>query len=521
MAKRSIPGSERQPFKQAKAVGAADPTESFEVTVLLPRRSRDQFESRLHAHVASKDRTHLRREEFAQQFGADETDAAAVKSFANQHGLKVVEENLARRTIRLSGTVAQFEAAFGVTLQTFEYGEGKTYRGRTGPILVPDDLPDIKVLGLDNRPQAMPHFRLRSAGTAVAPRAAGASMTPPQVASLYGFPTGNANGQCIAIIELGGGFEQADIQEYFSGLNVAVPSVTAVSVDGGSNAPTGDPNGPDGEVMLDIEVAGSVAPGAALAVYFTPNTDAGFLDAITTAVHDTTNKPSVISISWGSAEVNWTAQAMQAMDSAFQDATMLGVTVTVASGDNGSSDGVSDGQNHVDFPASSSYALGCGGTNLSGANGAISSEVTWNELANNEGASGGGVSTVFPLPSWQQNLQVTDGQGNQSALQARGVPDVSGDADPQTGYTVRIDGTDTVIGGTSAVAPLWAGLVALINAKCGPVGFINPKLYSNPTSCRDVTSGNNPNFSAVAGWDACTGLGSPNGQNAINVFCGN
>jgi kumamolisin len=520
MAKRSIPGSERQPFRQAKAIAAANPAESFEVTVLLPRRSGAQFEDTLQTHIADKERTHMHRADFAEQFGADQKDAAAVESFATQHGLKVVEEDLARRTIRLSGTVAQFEAAFGVTLQNFEYAPGKTYRGRTGPILVPDDLPDIKVLGLDNRPQAKPHFRLRSAQGSVAPRAQAASMTPPQVAALYGFPNGNANGQCIAIIELGGGFVQDDIKQYFSSLNIPMPSVTAVSVDGGSNAPTGDPGGPDGEVMLDIEVAGAVAPGAAIAVYFAPNTDAGFLDAVTTAIHDTTNKPSVVSISWGSAEVNWTSQAMQAMDSAFQEGALLGVTVTVASGDNGSSDGVSDGKDHVDFPASSSYALGCGGTKLEGANGAISSEIVWNEMANNEGATGGGVSSVFPLPSWQQNLKTTDGQGKQSPLQARGVPDVSGDADPETGYAVRIDGTNTVIGGTSAVAPLWAGLIALINAKCGPIGFINPKIYGNSSACRDITSGNNPDFSASQGWDACTGLGSPNGQNAMNVFCG-
>ena len=143
----------------------------------------------------------------------------------------------------------------------------------------------------------------------------------------------------------------------------------------------------------------------------------------------------------------------------------------------------------------------------------------WNELTNNEGATGGGVSTVFPLPSWQQNLQVTDGQGKQSPLQARGVPDVSGDADPETGYNVRVDGSDTVIGGTSAVAPLWAGLIALVNATCGSVGFVDPKLYANPTACRDITSGNNPGFSASQGWDACSGMGSPNGQKAQSVLC--
>src|SRR4029077_3438103 len=178
--------------------------------------------------------------------------------------------------------------------------------------------------------------------------------------------TANGAGQCIAIIELGGGYRTADLRAYFKSVNLKMPKVTAIGVDGGKNAPTGDPNSADGEVALDIEVAGAVAPGAKIAVYFAPNTDRGFLDAITTAVHDKKRKPSVISISWGAAEANWTAQAMQSFDQAFQAAAVMGVTVCCASGDNGSPDGEQDGKNHVDFPASSPFALGCGGTRLVG-----------------------------------------------------------------------------------------------------------------------------------------------------------
>jgi kumamolisin len=269
--------------------------------------------------------------------------------------------------------------------------------------------------------------------------------------------------------------------------------------------------------MLDIEVAGAIAPGASIVVYFAPNTDAGFRDSISTAVHDAKNKPSVISISWGGPESAWTAQSMTAMDEAIQAGAAMGVTVCVASGDNGSDDGVGDGADHADFPASSPHALACGGTRLQAANGSITSETVWNDGANG-GAGGGGVSSFFQVPSYQEGLNVTRTHGATAPLRMRGVPDICGDADPQTGYDVRVDGNDTIIGGTSAVAPLWAGLIARINAaKASPVGFINPALYSHPGALRDITQGNNGSFAASPGWDACTGLGSPNGQKVADA----
>jgi len=344
------------------------------------------------------------------------------------------------------------------------------------------------------------------------------SFSPTQIAGLYGFPAGTGAGECVAIIELGGGFRPADLDTYFAGLGLAAPSVVAVSVDHGTNSPTGAGNGPDGEVMLDIEVVGAIANQAKIAVYFAPNTDAGFLDAITTAIHDTTHKPSVISISWGAAENSWTTQAMTAMDSAFQAAAAMGITVCCASGDNGSSDGATDGGDHVDFPASSSFALACGGTNLQASRSSVASETAWNGGAGG-GATGGGISSLFPLPAWQKALSATDVQGRPVPLTMRGVPDVAGDADPATGYNVRVDGADIVIGGTSAVAPLWAGLVACINGIKGkPAGFLNPQLYANPKALRDVTQGNNGDFRASAGWDACTGLGSPRGDALAGIL---
>jgi len=237
-------------------------------------------------------------------------------------------------------------------------------------------------------------------------------------------------------------------------------------------------------------------------------------------VHDGVNKPSVISISWGSAEANWTAQAMTQFDQAFQAAAAMGVTICVAAGDNGSGDGVADGQAHVDFPASSPNVLACGGTKLLASGPAtIGSEVVWNEGATTS-ATGGGVSAYFALPAYQARAGVPVSAATGKV--GRGVPDVAGDADPATGYEVRVDGQSFVIGGTSAVAPLWAGLVALMNQKLGhPVGFLNPMLYGSLVGkgvTHDITAGNNGSYAAKAGWDPCTGWGSPDGAKLVQAL---
>jgi kumamolisin len=511
-AKQSLPGSERKPLPGARAVAPADPQERLEVSLQLRRRNAREFAALLRRITGGKAQRPLDRAGFAARFGAAPADIAKVEAFASQAGLAVRRSDAARRTVILSGTVRQFNEAFGVELQRFEHAGG-SYRGRTGAIQLPPALRGVveAVLGLDNRPQAQTHFRLAEAG----PEAKGGSFTPTQLATLYKFPEGAGAGQCIAIIELGGGYQSSDLETYFSGLGLSQPTVTAVSVDQAVNQPGGDPGGADGEVMLDIEVAGAIAPQASIAVYFAPNTDAGFLDAINSAIHDSENRPSIISISWGGPESSWTQQAMDSFDQAFQSAAALGITVCVAAGDGGSADGVDDGAAHVDFPASSPHVLACGGTSLKAQGAAIASEVVWND-GNGGGATGGGVSGHFALPGWQSGLQLSANGGGvsagTSALAMRGVPDVAGDADPQTGYAVRVDGSDAVIGGTSAVAPLWAGLVARLNAiKGAPLGFLNARLYQNPAAFNDIAQGDNGAYAAVPGWDACTGLGTPDG----------
>jgi kumamolisin len=509
----------------AREVGPANPDERLEVSVRL--WSRAGKKPALSAEALAQpleQRKLLTRDQLEKQHGADPASIRQIEAFAQAHGLSVVEASAARRTVVLSGTVATMNAAFGVELKQFEHPNG-TYRGRTGPVQIPAELQDTieGVFGLDNRPQAKPHFRRRKDGSGVRAHASSVSYTPLQVASAYNFPGGaDGSGECIALIELGGGYKPTDLTSYFKQLNLSTtPKVSAVSVDHGTNHPTGDPNGPDGEVMLDIEVAGAVAPGAKIVVYFAPNTDAGFLDAVTTAIHDKTNQPTVVSISWGGPESSWTSQAMTSMDEAFQSAAALGITVCIAAGDDGSTDGVTDNLNHVDFPASSPYALACGGTRLTATGNTISSETVWNELANNEGATGGGISDFFALPTFQAGAKVPP-SANPGNHVGRGVPDVAGDADPITGYVTRVDGQPDVIGGTSAVAPLWAGLIARLNQKLQtPVGYANPLLYGAAAKAgafHDITSGNNGAYTAGPGWDACSGLGTPIGTALLSAL---
>ncbi len=515
-----LPGSERPALKDENippallahsvaANGDSKPGETIDVSVIVKRKA-PVDPAMLMDHTKR-----VSREEYEAKHGADPESIRLVKEFAAEYGLTVEPTpsviGSGYRTVHLSGTREAMEKAFSVVLKDQETAQGEL-RVRQGSICIPEELLGHveAVLGLDNRPVAKPHCR------GVQPHAVGTSYTPAQVGQLYGFPAGaKAAGQTIGIIELGGGYRTEDLTAYFKGLNLPAPAITAVSVDKGKNKP-GNANSADGEVMLDIEVCAAVAPEAKIVVYFAPNTTQGFTDAISTAVHDTTNKPSVISISWGGPESMWTSQAMTAMDQACQTAAALGVTITVASGDNGSTDGVAGTASHVDFPASSPHVLACGGTKLVGSGTTITSEVVWNENAINAGATGGGVSAFFAKPSWQASANVPKPTGSKGG---RGVPDVAGDADPTTGYQVRVDGQNSVIGGTSAVAPLWAGLIALSNAaNKNHAGFVNEILYEAPKSFHDITQGNNGAFAAAVGWDACTGMGSPIGTAVIKTL---
>jgi kumamolisin len=537
-----ISGSHREPLSGARRTADAPPDEKVRISLVVRRRPGAAGHSD-EPLSTSPDASRLElRQRLAEQLGADPREMAKVERFLRDAGLDVLSSDSATRIIAAEGTVEQMSTAFGVSLGHYQTDE-VTYRGREGAVHVPADIADLveAVLGLDDRPQARSHVKPgrdlvegelpdpesdadAAPGPAAAARAPAAKpMWATQVAKLYGFPKNNGAGETIAILELGGGYTDADLSAYFTRAKIRpAPSVEAVAVDQGSNQPGGDA---DGEVLLDIEVAGSIAPGAKIVVYFADNSDRGFLDALTTAAHDTTNEPSVISISWGGPEAAWTTQARKAFDGALADAAARGVTVLAAAGDHGAADGGGDGHVYADFPASSPHIVACGGTTLVASRGKIASEVVWND--NDGWATGGGISSAFKVPAYQQDISMPANL-NGSGKPGRGVPDIAGNADSASGYIVRVDGRWTVVGGTSAVAPLYAGLIAQLNQALGrPVGALLPALYGIPAAdranvFRDITTGNNSvpasqfgpataGYSAAAGWDACTGLGSVHG----------
>jgi len=411
-----------------------------------------------------------------------------IVAFATENNLSPSVEN---GLVKATGRLADLQTAFDMQLSPAQTPEGVMFRHRTGPVRVPAELVGAisAVLGLDDRDQSQPRGRIYEGV------ARPAAFTASQVSTLYHFPTGDGAGRTVDVIELGGGFSAADLQA--AGLNPAV--VTAVSIDGASNAYTGNANSADGEVALDIQVIGGVAPKARQRVYFAPNTDAGFVDAVAASLH-ATPLPDAVSISWGAPETQWTPQARNALDSLFTQLVGKGIPVFAASGDNGSKDGTP--ADVTDFPASAPHATGCGGTVLAGSAGTISSETACP-------SGGGGISKAFPLPAFQASL----------GLAGRGVPDISGNAAPQSGYQVFVgSSTPMVFGGTSAVSPLWAGLTALlVNALGHPVGNLNALLYAllGTTAFRDITQGSNGGFSAKVGWDAVTGCGTPMGVDLL------
>ena len=534
-----LPGSERAPLPAAENAGPVDSAQRIEITLVTRRRAA------LPRELVEGPVT-VTREELAARHGTAPADMDTVRTVLAAHGLEITEADPGSRRVKVAGSVAALSETFGAQLSMVRSSHPVSrqpveHRYREGSLRIPATLDGIvlAVLGLDDRPQARPQFRWApaaaardtgagTAGTgapgagapAAAPAAAPTSYTPPQVAQFYGFPPDTTGaGHTLAIIELGGGFGSSDLDPYFAGLGIPVPSVTAASVDGAANAPGQDPNGADGEVLLDIEVAGATAPGAAQVVYFAPNTDQGFVDGVTTAVHASPT-PTAISISWGQSEDSWTAQGRTALDQAMADAAALGITVCVAAGDNGSADAQTDGAVHADFPASSPHALACGGTSLRGNTFDGGDQLRDGvERRTRAGLDRRRDQRRFPAAVLAGvRGRARPGRRGAGAAAGRGVPDVAGCADPATGYQIRVDGQAAVVGGTSAVAPLWAALLCRLAEATGqPFGLIQSLLYpgagagQTAAGFRDITSGNNGAYAAGPGWDACTGLGSPDG----------
>lgn len=503
--KVALAGSDRGEPAAAVAAGDVDPAAPITVTLHLKHPAVAPREPGSAADLAALARR-TTRQGLAGERRRDYADAkGAIAAFAADAGLAVADVDLARRRIRLRGPTAAIAKAFDAPLRLYETGN-RRFRARTGPLLVPREIaPWLRaVTGLDARPQV----ERRTVGET----GAAAGVWPSTMAQLYGIQAEGAAGQCVGIIELGGGYAETDLRQAMNAMGVPFPKLAEVSV--GAVNTFGGGSASDREVALDLQVVAGAAPGADIAVYFAEFSPDGFVNAVLEAVHDDKRKPAIVVISWGGAENIWTPSFIDAMNAALRDAVRLGVTVVAAAGDGLACDGQFGRAAHVDFPASSPYVTGCGGTSitLSPDGKSIVAEQAWNDGAS---GTGGGISNLFAVPDYQKNIALP-ASANGDGRVGRGVPDVAAAAAPVNGYRIVVDGKDVVQPGTSAVAPLWAALVALANARRGvPLGFLNPFLYGNASLCRGIVRGNNRirgiGYDAGPGWNACTGLGVPDG----------
>jgi kumamolisin len=555
-----LKGSERRPGASARLLGPADPNEKMEATIVLRRRP-DALQLPDYKHFLTGPPAGGRRmgdDEFAAKYGASQDDIDRVVKFATAQGLSIVETSAARRNVVISGTIAQFSKAFAVQLGRYEhtvkrhsYEQLRTeaYRGRDGVIHVPNDLTEIivGVFGLDNR---------RVTRSAIGDPPNTTTITVPEVTGLYQFPTNSAAGQTIAIFsELG--YQKSDIISYFETLpsRYPAPEIQDVTVDESNDGSE------DLETTQDICIAATAAPGANIAVWFTSYTQLGWVHLLGEVAHPKPGQPtcSVLSSSFyvsngddpaGLANSGVTAAWVTAVDMALHDLAMQGVTVCICSGDQGSQCQAPDKVAHVTYPASDPWVLAVGGTTIGDIQGSNFEECVWNDTFDIQGlaprgATGGGVSDFFTAASpyaadygYQTSAGVAPASVNDGHL-GRGVPDVAANASPNSGYPLNLGNAAAQglqkpipMSGTSASTPLWAGLIAVINAALGrDLGFVNPLIYKvapggfrstfGPSGPANNSFAGTPGYPASAGWNACTGWGSPIGVNLLNLFVQN
>ncbi len=481
-------------------------------------------------------RRHLTHEQWQLAHGAHADDLDQVADFARQRGLEVKEVAARRQSVIVEAPLHRLQDAFGVRLRAVEHA-GATFRTHLGPVQVPETMePKIAdVHGLDHTPVQHPappcgvrterHYEVR------------------QVGELYDFPMSRTGkGQTVVIVLLGGGFDPRDLDRYFAGLGLATPRIDVVEIGGAKNRPAkgaaiqqlltaqgmepkplGDVQEPGSgqdtasdvawtiEATTDIEILGAVVPEARFVMLFAPNTQDQQVAAIETALgadfKDRYGLPTAISCSWGQYEYKIRSGSRRTMEDALAKAAALGVTVCFSSGDFGGGP--------VYYPASSTYALACGGTSIvtSPAEAALEEEV-WREMGPQIYlATGGGLSEIIAAPEWQKDAIAKWGATK------RGIPDLAALASRGGGYALIIGDAEVGMGGTSSAAPLLAGLVVQIteaNQDLKPgyrVGWLTPLLYQE--RFRDafvqITGGDNGLFRAADGWDPCTGLGRPIG----------
>jgi kumamolisin len=528
----ALPGSRRPARAGAKRIADVPADSPIEVTVAIrgPKLPDDD----------ALGQPALSREQFRHHYAASQHDADQVAANLQAYGLKIDETSLINRTLRVSGTAAQMEAAFQAQLGIYHDAQQGNFRGRASILKVPTALGGIVqgVFGLDERRVALRHTQFRELEHLQA-----APLTPKQVAQRYAFPQGDGKGQVIGIAEFGGAYFPADAKAFNEKYQLPLPTITPVSV----GLPVLTPSQvqklrparrkqvieDSGEVMMDIEIVASLCPAATILVFFAPFTQKGWVDLIGKLVAGTPQPCSILSVSWGLAEdsPDWTESARTAIDTALKSAALQGITVCVAAGDDGSGDQEQDNRAHVNFPASSPSVLSVGGTMLSGAD-----EVVWwnapGDRSGGGGATGGGVSVLFQRSAWQD---VTVASLNAGSIDGRVIPDIAAVAgDPF--YDLIFQNHDAPAGGTSASTPVWAALLARVHAAL-PAGtqpqFLTPQLYRKAADgkamgarvCTDITTGNNtssPNpgrgYEAANGYDAVSGWGVPIGTALLQAL---
>jgi kumamolisin len=512
-----LEGSERPQRDDAERVGDVDPSSPIELTLSI----------RAAKPLPEPGETTLSHEQLEQEYGATEADLEAVRSSMQAHGLTVLDASALTRSMIVEGTAEQIERTFRPGLALYRTASQGEYRGRDGAIEIPAEVADqiVGVYGLDER-------RVARRRTAAAPVLQG--LGPADFEKRYAFPAGDGHGQRVAIAEFGGGYFPDDVKQYCRDYNRPEPTVKTVAVGLKPLTPQQIRALPpaqrqeameeSGEVMLDIEVVAGLAPGAEIDVYFANFTQKGWVDLLD-AVIASKPAPASLSVSWGLAEDapgGFSPVALTAIDRRLQAAALLGVTVCVASGDDGSGDQVDDGRAHIDFPSSSPNVLAVGGTMVAGGG-----EVVWwqapGKRGNGGGATGGGVSVEFKRPSWQT---VHIASLNKGSIDGRVIPDVAALAGPPF-YHMVLDGRDTFNGGTSASAPLWAALLARMAQASGkPPAFITPKLYAPAVAAtfHAITSGDNTStppgagYHAKKGFNAASGWGIPDGTRLMGAI---
>ena len=526
-------GSDRNLGNNVLLGDLSDPKEIVTVTIIVKRKHNTVPIKNLADFQGQKmsDRKVYSHEEFKNAHGSAQGDIDVVVEFAKSKELDILETNLARRSVIVCGSAAQISKAFAVELR--QSTEHKKFRSYSGFIHLPTNVAEVieQVIGLDNRPVPARHATADPTGTS--------ALTPQRVAQLYNFPAGKGTGETIGIYEMqvgdpdnpqNPGYAAADLQLTMNGFGggLAVPVPIDISVDNQVNTGVSD-----GETVLDITVSASIAQGATIAVYFTGSTVQNILHALQRMIHPGNGDPvpTVISISYGWSPDDDTSYITTGeyaqLSSLFQDAAHLPITVLVSTGDTGAQYGGTQAQ--ASYPATDPWVLACGGTTIGNINFPAFDEYVWNDtFGTNSGATGGGISAnqLFPVPAYQYGYTIP--VRNITGLPGRGIPDVAGNASPNSGYPLFLQGAaQGAYGGTSAVAPLYAGLIAVINGylQGHKVGFLNPTLYTPGNNvCRDISSPPGPvdnsfggvnGYPCVTGWDACTGLGVIDGAKLL------